>query len=69
MYGDKKLMTREGYLAAVNTCLMNRYLISLHDTGYSDDEWLSRFGDLDVEEAVEIYAEKYDLRRMVNGFY
>lgn len=69
MYGDKKLMTREGYLAAVNIYLLNRYLVSLHDTGYSDSEWLSRFGDLDVEEAVEVYAEKYDLRRSDNGFY
>ena len=69
MYGDKRLMTQEVYLAAVNTCLMNRYLISLLDTGYSDNEWLSRFGDLDAEEAVEIYAEKYDLRRTDKGLY
>lgn len=69
MYSDKKLMTREGYLAAVNTCLMNRYLISLLDTGYSEDEWLFRFGDLDAEEATEAYAEKYDLRRADEGFY
>ncbi len=69
MYGDKKLMTQEVYLAAVNTCLMNKYLISVLDTGYSDNEWLSRFGDLDVEEAVEAYVGKYDLRRTDNVFY
>lgn len=69
MSGGKRVMARNEYLAAVNMCLMNVYLITLLDTGYSDDEWLSRFGDLNVEEAVEVYAAKYDLRRMDKGFY
>jgi hypothetical protein len=69
MYGEKKLMNRQEYLAAVNKYLMNGYLISLLDTGYSDDEWLSRFGDLDAEEAAEIYAAKYDLIKVDEGFY
>lgn len=54
-------MMRQEYLVAINTYLTNNYSISLCDTGYSDAEWLSRFGDLDVEDAIEIYAEKYGL--------
>lgn len=61
MHGENRIMEREEYLAAVNSCLTKRYAINLEDTGYSDDEWLSRFGDLDVEEAVRMYADKYDL--------
>jgi len=69
MYGEKKLMGRQEYLSATDKCLMNNYSISLLDSGYSDDEWLSRFGDLDIEDAVELYAEKYDLRRSDDRFY
>lgn len=69
MYGEKKLMTRQEYLVAINTYLTNNYLISLCDTGYSDAEWLSRFGDLDAEDAIEIYAEKYGLMNINEWLY
>ena len=61
MYGEKNLMQKEEYLKVVNKYLEGKYAISLSDTGYSVDEWLSRFGELDVEDAVELYAEKYNL--------
>jgi hypothetical protein len=64
MYGDKKLLTKEDYLKAINQLLTERYCITFNDTGYEDTEWLARFGDLDVEEAVEAYAEKYALTSM-----
>lgn len=64
MYGEKRLMIRDDYLASANEYLISRYAINIADTGYSDDEWLSRFGDLDVEEAIETYAEKYGLARV-----
>ena len=69
MYGEKILMAQQEYLAAVNSYLMDRYFIGLSDTGYSDEEWLFRFGDLDVEEAVEVYAEKYELFSKNDWFY
>lgn len=37
------------------------YCINFDDTGYTKSEWLACFGDLDLDEAVIQYAEKYDL--------
>ncbi len=61
MYGEKTRLERQDYLDVANTYLLRRYAICLADTGYIDDDWLERFGDFDVEDAVELYAEKYDL--------
>ncbi|MEN0038057.1 MAG: hypothetical protein AAGC78_13365 [Cellvibrio sp.] len=63
MYGDKRLMIREDYLTSINEYLISLYAITFADTGYSEDEWLSRFGDLDVDDAIESYADKYGLTK------
>ena len=68
MYGDKKLLAKADYLKAINQLLTERYCITFNDTGYENTEWLARFGDLDVEEAVETYAEKYALTSMDRWF-
>jgi hypothetical protein len=61
MYGDRYMMEEKEYLAKVNESLTSKYSISIADTGYSNGEWLSKFGHLDFDEAVESYAEKYGL--------
>lgn len=64
MYGQKWSIARADYLISTNEHLMACFGINIADTGFSDDEWLSRFGDLDVEDAIEVYAEKYGLTRV-----
>ena len=51
---------REAYLDVANKILVEKYSIRLEDTGYTNEEWLNRFGDMEVEEAVKCFAEKYD---------
>ena len=50
------------FLVEVNRLLIEHYGITFKDTGYEEDDWLARFGDLgSPEECVHGYAEKYDL--------
>lgn len=52
---------QQQYLNLADVLLQQRYAITLKDTGYDDLEWLVRFGDQPVEDAVTEYATKYDL--------
>lgn len=53
------------FLLEVNQLLIEHHGITLDDTGYEEDEWLTRFGDLENAEAsVTAYAEKYDLENI-----
>jgi len=52
---------QQQYLNLADVLLQQRYAIALKDTGYDDQEWLVRFGDQPVEDAVAEYATKYDL--------
>ncbi len=54
-------INQQQYLAAVDQLLQQHYAINFKDTGYDEKEWLARFGDQPVAEAVAAYAEKYDL--------
>lgn len=50
--------------------LKEHYAISFEDIGLSDSEWLARFGDLPPGEAVDEFANKFDLVAVaeVSGF-
>ncbi|MDF3125227.1 hypothetical protein [Rheinheimera sp. 1928-s] len=52
---------QQQYLNLADVLLQQRYAITLKDTGYDGLEWLARFGDQPVEDAVTEYAAKYDL--------
>jgi hypothetical protein len=56
------------YFERLNAKLQRLYCINFDDTGYSESEWLARFGDLELDEAIEIYAKKYDLTSNKNMF-
>ncbi len=49
------------YIDAMNIYLKAKYSLTIADAGYSNEEWLESFGDLPVGQAVETFAEKYDL--------
>jgi hypothetical protein len=49
------------YFEQLSEKLLLLYCINFDDTGYTECEWLERFGDLALDEAIDIYAEKYDL--------
>lgn len=52
-------------ISEVNRLLVENYQITFDDTGYEEDEWLARFGDLgDIEASVHVYAEKYSLENI-----
>lgn len=52
---------QQQYLNLADALLQQRYAMTLKDTGYDNLEWLIRFGDQQVEDAVTEYATKYDL--------
>ncbi len=52
---------QQSYLAAIDQLLQQQYAITFADTGYEEQEFLARFGDLPVVAAVAAYAQKYDL--------
>jgi hypothetical protein len=39
---------KESFMSEVNRLLIKNYGITFGDTGYEEDEWLTRFGDLEV---------------------
>ena len=49
------------YFELLNQKLEQTYCINFDDTGYTEKEWITRFGDLSLDEAVLEYAQKYDL--------
>ena len=49
------------YFEKLNIKLMQQFCISFDDTGYTKEEWISRFGDLNLDDAVSEYGRKYDL--------
>lgn len=49
------------YFEELNIKLEQQFCISFDDTGYTEDEWISRFGDLTLDEAISDYSRKYDL--------
>ncbi|MAD73328.1 MAG: hypothetical protein CML20_00745 [Rheinheimera sp.] len=49
------------YFKQLSKELERQYCISFNDTGYTEYEWLDRFGDMPLDEAVSAYAQKYDL--------
>ncbi len=57
-------INQQQYLATVDQLLQQYYAISFQDTGYDEQEWLARFGDQPVAEAVLAYAKKYDLTKL-----
>lgn len=61
MTEDLSMVDREAYSYSANKILLEKYSIRLEDTGYTNEEWLNRFGDMEVEDAVKCFAEKYDL--------
>lgn len=54
-------MEKKQFLTLINRLLRANYQISIIDSGLSEEEWLERFGSESAENAVECYAEKYDL--------
>ena len=49
------------YFEQLSKKLESLYSINFNDTGFTEKEWLERFGDLPMEEAINSFAEKYDL--------
>jgi hypothetical protein len=57
------------YFKQLSKELEHQYCINFNDTGYTEREWLERFGDMSVDEAISIYAQKYDLTPLENFKY
>ena len=49
------------YFELLSQKLKQSYCINFDDTGYTENEWIARFGDLSLDDAVSEYAKKYDL--------
>lgn len=49
--------------------LKQRYGVSFADIGIDGEEWLGRFGDQPLVDAVEAYASKYDLTPLTAGAF
>ena len=49
------------YFELLSQKLKQSYCINFDDTGYTEIEWIARFGDLSLDEAVFEYAQKYNL--------
>lgn len=49
------------YFKELNNKLKQHFCISFEDTGYTEEEWISRFGDLALNDAISEYGKKYDL--------
>ncbi len=54
------------YFKLLNSKLNGQYCINFNDTGYTEREWLDRFGDMSLDEAISAYAQKYDLTPLNN---
>lgn len=51
----------ENRISEAEQLLKQRYGVSFADIGVDGEEWLVRFGDQSVADAVDAYATKYDL--------
>lgn len=49
---------------ASTALLENQYGLGLNDAGIDEQEWALRYEDLPPQEAVDAYAEKYDLSKI-----
>lgn len=49
--------------------LKQRYGVSFADIGIEGEEWLDRFGDLSLADAVDAYAAKYDLTPLTSAAF
>lgn len=49
------------YFELLSEHLKAMYCIDFEDTGYTKSEWLASFGDVELDQAIESYANKYDL--------
>ena len=49
------------YFKLLSKKLEHLYCINFNDTGYTESEWLDRFGDMPLDKAISAYAQKYDL--------
>jgi hypothetical protein len=49
------------YFKLLSKKLEQLYCINFNDTGYTESEWVDRFGDMPIVEAISAYAQKYDL--------
>lgn len=49
------------YFELLSKKLEHVYCINFKDTGYTESDWLDRFGDMPLDEAISAYAQKYDL--------
>lgn len=49
------------YFELLSQRLQALYCINFEDTGFTESEWLARYGDLELDEAIVVYANKYDL--------
>ncbi|MBK1872414.1 hypothetical protein FE848_04200 [Marinobacter sp. 1-3A] len=51
----------ENSISEIELILKQRYGVSFTDIGIEGEEWLDRFGDQPLVDAVEAYAAKYGL--------
>ncbi len=51
----------ESCISEIELILKQRYGVSFTDIGIEGEEWLDRFGDQPLVDAVEAYAAKYGL--------
>jgi hypothetical protein len=49
------------YFELLSQKLEQTYCINFNDTGYTEEEWVARFGDLPLDKAINEYAQKYEL--------
>jgi len=49
------------HISEAELLLKQQYGVSFEDIGIDEHEWLDRFGDLPLSDAVDAYAAKYDL--------
>lgn len=49
------------YFELLSEHLKAIYCIDFDDTGYTKEEWLAQFGGLELDDAIEEYAQKYAL--------
>jgi hypothetical protein len=57
----KLIQCNQEYFKLLSEKLEQSYCINFNDTGYTETKWLERFGDLQLDQAVAAYAQKYDL--------
>lgn len=60
---------KDTFYQSCNQELKTKYQISIEECGLSSEEWLQRYGDLSAVEAVEVFSQKYDLKRLNLGFW